>query len=104
MYGVNDYSITYPGTLPNDSPAVSFYFKVGTEENFGVAMPKFVHLPVHTWLLTNISSSPWTVFLLDNSPLPTSDMISIGGRMDIKVPAGNHLIEARFLPNKIYSL
>ena len=99
FYGRAGYTINYPGTRASDSPLVEIDFLVGDGENFGLAMPKVINFSSPTWIISNISSSPWTVILVDHAPIPTSDMINIGGKLGIKVPAGKHVVDALFSPD-----
>ncbi len=102
FYGGGAYTINYPGTRASDSPLVEIDFLVGNSKNFGLALPKVINFSAPTWIITNISSSPWTVILVDHSPMPTSNMINIRGKLGIKVPPGKHLVEALFSPDKVF--
>ena len=101
FYGKAGYTIRYPGILARDSPLVEVDFPVGEGQDFGLALPKIINFSAPTWIITNISSSPWTVILVDDSSIPTSDMITrSGGQLGIKVPAGKHVVEALFSPSR----
>jgi hypothetical protein len=102
FYGEGAYTIDYPGTRASDSPLVEIDFLVGDGKNFGLALPKVINFSAPTWIITNISSSPWTVILIDHSPIPTSDMINARGKLEIKVPVGKHIIEALFSPDRVF--
>ncbi len=100
FYGRAGYTIHYPGIQASDNPLVDAEFEVGEGKNFGLALPKTINFSAPTWIITNISSSPWTVILIDHSPIPASDMITRGHKLGVKVPAGKHVVEALFSPSK----
>ncbi|HMD89617.1 MAG TPA: hypothetical protein VKF38_10680, partial [Anaerolineaceae bacterium] len=102
FYGRAGYTINYAGNRTSDGPLVEIDFLVGEGKDFGLALPKFINFSAPTWIITNISSSPWAVILVDHSPLPTSDMINKGGKLEIQVPEGKHVVEALFSPDEVF--
>jgi len=97
-YGSGDYATEARFAPLGDEPSLARPFAVDADRRFGLTNAQVIELAEPTWIATNLQSFPWNAIVIDGTRVAAAELRTSKGTLAVRVPAGKHVLAARFEP------